>query len=154
MKSVCISLLAVFLSTTTFAADELARYERNAGFSPRSGSEALTIDTEGRVEFNSEYFDRRSGRYEIRRVEVARLDRGLINGLRASLRQIHARDLRDEQEGQPRCTDAPSYWFSVVKNGEAIRIGGQEGCHHFVNETAVARQIRSVLEGLAALAQF
>ena len=146
-----IATAAMFVSLSANAAQELVRYSYSAGFSPRPGWENVVIQDDGKVRFHSEYYDRKTGKQEIRDVIVAKLSAERIKAIQALLPKIKADDLQDESPDAPLCTDAPSHQMTVATNG--VEFNRFASCHNYVNKQTEAVVLKSLVDGLVSLSR-
>lgn len=144
--------LAFLASSYAQAATVIARYDYGAGFSIKPGSEYFEVYDNGAVQFHSEYYNRQTGKDEIRDLKLAKLNLTQVKAMLPEIASFKATDLIDEKEGQPQCTDSPTSEFSVYQNGQQVVIQREAGCHTWQNPNAVL--VVAVLKGLAALAKF
>lgn len=152
MKAISVFLGFFLIALSAHASDVLARYEYNSGYSPKPGSESVTIHDDGSVIFQSDYVSPQDGVRISRRNTIAQLSKDRVKALKGEILDIKPGDLVDKQAGQPGCADAPSTRYTVI-SGEEIVIAQEMGCHTWVNDTPSAQAVRKLLEGLGALSK-
>jgi hypothetical protein len=143
---------AFLASSFAHAAQVIARYDYNAGFSLKPGSEYVEIYNNGSVRFHSEYYDRQTQKMDVKDYRLAVLRLGQIKAMTSNLAIFKESDLIDEDAGKPMCTDAPSTEYSVFQGKKKVVITRYSGCHTWKNDGA--QQVKEVLEGLAVLANY
>jgi hypothetical protein len=91
-----------------------------------------------------------------KRVTVAHIEAGVMAKLEAEANQIVAGDLKDEQQGQPECMDAPTTTYQArVADGSMVKIEQDFGCHKHKLDARndFADHLARVLDGMALLPQ-
>lgn len=148
-----LAIAALFMSISAHAAEELVKYEYNAGFSIRPGSETVTLTADGKVILKSKYLNRQTGQYETTVAVVARLNPDRVTAIKGLLPQIKESDLINQNEGEPMCTDAPSSQLRVVEGNRNVTFGRYASCHTWKNEQPPAVQLKNVMDGLVELSR-
>lgn len=146
-------LASLSFSFSAQAAEVLVEYAYNAGFSPRPGSEMVQILSDGQVLFSSSYRNRKTGKTEDTNYVLANLNQERVDALKAALPSIKAKDLVDQQEGKPMCTDAPSSEIRVAWGRKSVVFARRASCHTWINPQQPAAQVRQLVEGLVALSR-
>ena len=146
--SLAIAALVVSFSAQ---ANVLVQYSRNAGFSPTPGSETITIEDNGVVSFHSEYRNRADGQVTVTDYVLAELNSDRVAALKQLVPSIKQSDLKDQQEGQPLCTDAPSSSMTIPWGRRSVEFARQASCHTWQNNEPAAEQVRTLVEGLISL---
>lgn len=125
------------LFETSMAPPVLIKYVQNSGFSPRPSIRTMFIDVTGRVIEHVQ--DLRSQKSTV--TEVAQLSSASLQNLKKKMATIPADSkMIDENDGEPRCTDAPSSTLSIRIENQDKPIYRTEGCHkHSVHEGEVER---------------
>ncbi|MGE3680650.1 MAG: hypothetical protein AB7G93_02915 [Bdellovibrionales bacterium] len=109
----CLLPLVLVGGLQAHAANVVATYRFEAGFSPRPGMEQITIHDDGVVMFESEYQNPGSQPKDRESFVLARLDTDRVAAMVKKLDFIHEKDLIDEDQGKPMCAGAPSSTYSI-----------------------------------------
>lgn len=126
----------------------LAEVERSGGMMPpmpcfplRTG---IRIYEGGIVE---SFADRNS-------VRILTLAPEVTERLKAEILSLEAAPLRDINEGEPMCMDAPSTTYSVFQHGSRIEIAARYSCHDHLMGNWQGQELKRALDALLELRNY
>lgn len=126
----------------------LVKYVLNSGFSPNPTIQTLYVDKVGRVVNTVKVL--RTG--QVKTTVVAELTADGLKNLKDTVASVPVdAKLVDANEGEPRCTDAPSSAISVRVENQDVVVFQRAGCHNFSVETSSAYELRDLMQGLLSL---
>ena len=133
---------------TSLAPAILIKYVINSGFSPNPTIQTVYVDQIGRVVNTVKVL--RTG--QVKTAMLAELTADGLKSLNEKINSIPADAiLVDANEGEPRCTDAPSSTISVRLKGQDVPVFQRAGCHNLAVETGRANELRDIMFGLISL---
>jgi len=150
MKTIIIGLL--FLSSLAFAntTTVLLRSTTHVEFSPVPGMRILTIDSDGKVEYQSPEV-RRTG--DSAGVLLAQLSPGALRNIKEQINSLNPwSPLTDTDPDGPQCMDVPSVNMTANQNSKEIRFFASESCHSFYMEDGGGYGLVELMKGLENLA--
>ena len=126
----------------------LVKYVIGSGFSPNPREQTLSVDKSGRV-INTIKNLRNA------QVTTTQLAQFSLEGLKNLNDKIAAvpLDLKlvDENEGEPKCLDAPSSSIIVSTENREVVIAQRASCHNFVAQISSTYDLRDLMLGLVSL---
>lgn len=133
---------------TSLAPAILVKYVIGSGFSPNPTVQTLYVDQIGRVVNTVKVL--RTG--QIKTTVLAELTADGLKNLKEKINSIPAdAKLVDANEGEPRCTDAPTSTISVRVKYQDVVVFERAGCHNLSVETSSAYELREIMQGLVSL---
>lgn len=133
---------------TSLAPPVLVKYVISSGFSRNPTVQTLYVDKIGRVVNSVKVL--RTG--EVKTATVAELTAEGLKNLQDTVNNITAdAKLVDANDGEPRCTDAPSSAISVRVENRDVVVFSRAGCHNYSVETSAAYELRNLMQGLLSL---
>lgn len=138
------TLFALALALTTAAsanAAVLVKAQRMPGFEMNPESRVFTLDTSGRMILVVHSY--RTNQDQT--IELGTLSRYSVDKIDQGIKAIPAdAKLVDNKEGQPMCTDTPSYSTSVLKDGRSVEIYRSGGCHEWNLSSYAAQEAKAL----------
>ncbi|MCB0383853.1 MAG: hypothetical protein KDD43_00565, partial [Bdellovibrionales bacterium] len=138
-----------------FASSVIAQKEFWAGFSPNPVNSKISIMDDGTSVAEIRYL--RENKVEFH--DLATLSPAALKSLKHRISEVVAEELKDWEEDQPMCMDAPSKSYKVIKaDGSVIPFYRWASCHEWVLPTSEnlwkAEPVKSLLDGLEALVEY
>lgn len=154
MKNLVLLLTFVF-STSALASSVIAQKEFYAGFSPNPVQSIISILDDGSATAELRYLHAT----KVENYDLATLSPTTLKGLQKRISEIVPEPLKDWEADKPKCLDAPSKSYKVVKaDGLEVPFYQWHSCHEFVLPTAdnhwKANAIKTTLDGLEALIEY
>ncbi|MGZ5279968.1 MAG: hypothetical protein ACXWC9_08500 [Pseudobdellovibrionaceae bacterium] len=150
MKIIIIGLL--FFSSLAFADTKavLLRSTSHVEFSPVPGMRILTVDSDGKVEYQSPDLSRAG---DTTGVLLAQLSPKALNNIKAQIASLNPwSPLTDTNPDGPQCMDVPSVNMTANQNSNEIRFYASESCHSFYMEDGGGYGLVELMKGLENLA--
>jgi hypothetical protein len=120
------------------------------GFSPTPGMRTLTIDTDGKVEYQGPDATPRGGG-GVKRL-LAQLSSSAVSKLKNDVAVLNPRTpLRDENPDGPYCMDGPTVNMYAYTDVAETRFYTYDGCHTFRMEDGSGYELTELLNGLEHL---
>jgi uncharacterized ParB-like nuclease family protein len=136
---------SILLSTTAFSSEFLLKSSQRSGFTPFPYSKDLTIAETGDV------VQTITTNREMTKRELKKLSPNTIQKIKDDISAIKSTDKSiDLDANKPRCMDAPTDTYSIMKNGKEKEIGGFSGCHHFAMKNKAAAELIQILNKVEA----
>lgn len=148
MKTTLIGLLLFSSFAFASANSILLRTTTHTEFSPTPGMSVLTIDTNGRVEFQGPNATR-NGEWQF----LAQLSPQSLHKVQTQVDELNASSkLVDQDPKGPHCTDSPSVNMTAYQNGNEIHFYSMSSCHEFFMQDWRGHQLVQLIKGLQILA--
>lgn len=126
----------------------LIKYVIGSGFSPNPTLKTLYVDRVGRVIDSVKILH--TGKVKL--TQVAQLSADALQNLNDKIATIPAdAKLIDADEGEPRCTDAPTSTIAVVVQGKDVPVFERSGCHNLAVEEGDAHRLTDIMKGFLNL---
>lgn len=145
MKSlVMVSLLT--LSANTFAADYLLKFNYGSGFSPVKIGTELTVSETGKVVKTKWYGNTKETKL------IKTLSPNTIQAIKDDISAIKSTaKLVDLDANKPRCMDAPSKTYRMMKEDKEVVFSLYSSCHKSIIKSKAAERLVQVVDTLNAI---
>ena len=128
----------------------LVKWQMNIGFSPNPSVRTVTIDDQGNVRSQEEFYKN----HKIVKGNIAKLSAQSLASLKAKVATIPENaTLVDENPEGGQCMDAPSSYVAVYVGDIEVRISLRAGCHDSQSYDGEATSVVSAMMGFVALAR-
>ena len=128
----------------------LIKFVQSTGFSPEPSVKTLYVDVTGRV-INS---NKQIKTGKVVNTAIAQLSPEALKSLVSKVATIPAdAKLIDQNEGEPRCMDAPTSSITVTTKGQEVVVYQFIGCHTLSVQSGYSSQLYEVMMGFLSLAQ-
>ncbi|MCB0365509.1 MAG: hypothetical protein H6624_19460 [Bdellovibrionaceae bacterium] len=154
MKKLMIAL-TLLVSSSAFASSVIAQKEFWAGFSPNPVNSKISIMDDGTSVAEIRYVMENKVEFH----DLATLSPAALKSLKLRIADVTPEVLKDWEEDQPKCLDAPSKSYKMVKaDGTELQFYRWASCHEWVLPNAdnlwKAEPIKTLLDGLEALIEY
>lgn len=148
-------IMSIAWTTSSFAATVIAQKQFWAGFSPRPVNSRISILSDGTAIAEIESLREN----KTRTIKLAKLSAGTLKGVKARIEAVTAEELKDYEEGKPKCTDAPSKAYRIFKaDGTEVPVYRWASCHEWVMTTSenadTAQRLKALLDGMESLIEY
>ena len=139
-----ISLLS--LSANSFAADYLLKFNYGSGFSPVKIGTELTVSETGKVVKTKWYGNTKETKL------VKTLSPNTIQAIKDDITSIKSNaKLVDLDANKPRCMDAPSKTYRLMKEDKEVVFALYSGCHKSLIKSKAAEKLVQVIDALNSI---